>query len=69
MSIETKRDGEHSYRLPQRVIIIEIKNIEIGIRIACVFVFNDMFVFFFITYQKYYFYNNKKTNHSFLGNY
>lgn len=45
MSIETKRDGEHSYRLPQRVIIIEIKNIEIGIRIACVFVFNDMFVF------------------------
>ena len=50
------------YKLPQRVIIVEMKNIEIDIRIVCVIVFTAMFIFFDITCQKYYFYNNKKTN-------
>jgi len=34
MSKETKRDGEHIYRLPKRVIIVEMKNIEIDIHIV-----------------------------------
>jgi hypothetical protein len=56
------------YKLPQRVIIVEMKNIEIDIRIVCVIVFAVMFIFFDITCQKYYFYNNKKTNRSVLRN-
>jgi hypothetical protein len=48
--------------------MFEMKNIEIDIRIVCVIVFIDMFIFFVITCQMYYFYNNKKTNRSVLGN-
>lgn len=69
MSIQTKKGRRVCYRLPQRVIPVEIKNIDIVTLIDRVIAFIDMFVFFFITYQMYYFYNNKKTNHSFLGNY
>jgi len=45
-----------------------MKNIEIDIRKVRLIVFSDMFIFFVITCQMYYFYNNKKTNLSFLVN-
>lgn len=57
------------YRLPQRVIIVEMKNIEIVKQLAISNVFDAMCIFFVITSQMYYFYDNKKTYYLFLKNY
>lgn len=60
--------GRRAYhKLPQGVIRIDMKNIEIDIPIVCEIVFEDMFVFLIIMCQMYYFYNNKKTNPHFLA--
>ncbi len=67
MSMQTNGNGRIYYKLPQWVIIVEKIDIEIAAHIVHI-VFSDMLIFFFITIQMYYFYNNKKTNHSFLGN-
>ncbi len=57
------------YKLPQRVIIVEMINIEIVRQLAISDVFVDRCIFFVITTQMYYFYDNKKTYYFFLKNY